>query len=268
MDADAHRKRVVAISDLHCGHEFGLTPPGWQYPLDDEDDHRFKAAKFQRALWDFYANTIDALKPIDILLVLGDAIDGKGDKKGGTEQLELDRRKQCNIAAKCINYAKADKVRMVYGTPYHVGKGEDWEAVLAEKVCNASVQSHGFFEVNGKIIDVKHKVGGSSIPHGRHTALARAKLWNMIWYHEHERQPNANYLLRGHVHFVAASAGVDWFAGTIPALAYYTAFGARECEGTVHVGLVKIDIPDDGRFVWPDYILAKFKEQQALVESL
>ncbi|MFV0422206.1 hypothetical protein [Oleidesulfovibrio sp.] len=31
-------KRIVILSDLHCGHLAGLTPPGWQLPPRGEAD--------------------------------------------------------------------------------------------------------------------------------------------------------------------------------------------------------------------------------------
>ncbi len=244
-----------------------MTPPAWQYK---EDGHPriAKAAKFQKALWDFGTQALDALKPIDILIVDGDAIDGKGDKSGGVEQITTDRLEQCEMAAEFINYAEAKQVRLLYGTRYHVGRDEDFEQVLVDKINgDVSIQGHGFFNVNNCIMDVKHKIGSSSIPHGRHTALARARLWNVLWNQEHERQPKANILQRGHVHYIAGCFGADWLAMTLPALSYGTSFGVRECEGIVEIGVTKIDIFPDGRYSW-NYTLADFPEMKAPVESL
>lgn len=259
-------KRIVVISDLHSGHEFGLTPPAWQYK---EDGHLriTKAAKFQRALWGFGTEALDLLKPIDILIVDGDAIDGKGDKSGGVELITTDRLEQCEMAAEFINYAEAKQVRLLYGTRYHVGKDEDFEQVLVDKINgDVSIQGHGFFNVNGCNLDVKHKVGGSTVPHGRATAISRAHLWNIMWA-ERKRQPRADIILRGHVHYAAFAGGTDWLGAILPAMSYGTSFGIRECEGIVDVGMAKFDIFPSGRYTW-NYILADFPEMKALVESL
>jgi hypothetical protein len=269
MDEEHPRefKRVVTISDLHCGHEFGLTPPAWQY---QEDGHPriAKAAKFQKALWGFATEAIDSLKPIDILIVNGDAIDGKGDKSGGVEQITTDRLEQCEMAAEFINYAEAKQVRLLYGTRYHVGKDEDFEQVLVDKVRgDVSIQGHFFGRVYDTTLDVKHKVGSSGIPHGRHTALAKARLWNVIWNSEHERQPKADIIQRAHVHYVAFAGGAHWLGMTNPPLSYGTSYGIRECEGMVDVGITKVDIYPGGRYAW-NYVLAQFPEMKALVEYL
>lgn len=264
-DEHPRRKRVVTISDLHCGHEFGLTPPAWQYK-NDGHPRIAKAAKFQRALWSFATEALDDLKPIDVLICNGDAIDGKGDKSGGIEQITTDRLEQCEMAAEFINYAEAKQVRLLYGTRYHVGKDEDFEQVLAERV-NGSIQGHGFFDVNGCIFDVKHKVGSSSIPHGRMTALARARLWNTVWSQEHERQPKANIIQRSHVHYFNYAGGRDWLAMTVPALSYGTSYGIRECEGIVDIGMIVVDIDKAGGWRW-NPLLAEFNLMKAPVEFL
>ena len=72
-------KRVVVISEEHCGHLAGLTPPQWQVAYKPKSDtKRNKWAKLQRDLWGFYEKTIEELQPIDILINNGDAIDGRG----------------------------------------------------------------------------------------------------------------------------------------------------------------------------------------------
>ncbi len=259
-------KRIVVIGDTHCGHEFGLTPPAWQYRQDGHP-RIAKAAKFQRALWKFAVEALEDLKPIDILIVNGDAIDGKGEKSGGVEQITTDRLEQCEMAAEYINLAQAKQVRILHGTRYHVGKDEDFEQVICDKVSgNVSIQGHGFFDVNGCILDVKHKVGGSSVPHGRHTAIARAHLWNQLWA-AHGRQPQANILLRSHDHYFVYAGGPGWVGIVCPALSYGTSFGIRECEGIVNVGLLNIDIDNAGGWKW-EPTLAEFKGLEAGVESL
>ncbi len=77
-------KRLVIISDLHCGHRAGLTPPDWQSDFrKNSKTQRNKFAELQRELWQFYADTINDLRPVDVLVVNGDAIDGKGSLSGG-----------------------------------------------------------------------------------------------------------------------------------------------------------------------------------------
>jgi hypothetical protein len=115
-------KKVVLISDLHCGHRAGLTPPSKQYRIGTGDTERDNFALLQSGIWDFMIGEIKELGKVDVLICNGDAIDGKGERSGGTELLEADRTKQADMAAECLSMFKAKKIFMTYGTPYHVGK--------------------------------------------------------------------------------------------------------------------------------------------------
>jgi hypothetical protein len=190
------------------------------------------------------------LKPIDILVVNGDAVEGKGKKSGGNELIHPDRFKQAKIAAEAIQFCDAKTIRLIRGTPYHTGSNEDFEnAVRLElQLPENAIEDHAWFDINGVIFSIRHFVGSSTIPHGRFTPLARAKLWNTIWHAEHDLQPDARFIIRSHVHYcVGCYEGDRWEAFTTPALqAAATKYGALRCEGLVHWGFVYMDIFDDG----------------------
>lgn len=209
------------------------------------------------------------MQPIDVLSVGGDAIDGKGERSGGVEQLTADRVEQCDMAAVAIDRAKARQVRLHHGTRYHVGREENFEELLQEKIScrDARIQGHGFYDVNGCIIDVKHKTGSSSVPHGRMTSLARAHLWNVVWAESGGRQPVANIIARSHVHSFQFCGGESWLAFTVPALCYGSSYGIRECEGVVDIGIICVDIDSKGAWSWRP-ILASFQGMKAAIESL
>jgi hypothetical protein len=237
-------KRVLTVGDLHSGHRVGLTPP--EFDFAEENDRWYR---IRREMWKAYTRAIDAIKPIDIMIVNGDAIDGKGFRSGGTELITTDRRFQCTMAKSAILYAEADVIKMTYGTAYHTGQSEDWEKVLADEL-GASIGSHEWFNINGTVFDCKHKIGSSSIPHGRGTPLAKDRFWNLIWT-EFGEQPKADVVIRSHVHYFNYIGEDHWLAMTLPALqGQGSKFGARICSGTVHFGIVWFDCFDNGSFAW------------------
>lgn len=256
-------KRMVIAADTHAGHEYGLTPPGF-FRSDGTS-----AGQFERELWEFYTATLDSLKPIYLFVCNGDLIEGKGERSGGVELITPDRHEQVRMACEAVRYAQAEHVRLYYGTRYHVGKEEDFEETAVDILqgSDVTIQGHGFFNVNGCGIDIKHKVGSSAIPHGRHTAIARARLWNVVWNAERGRQPLADILIRSHVHYFDYAGGPSWLGITTPALTYKSHFGVRECEGVVDVGLLVFDFDDDGGYTWRP-ILADFAELKVRPESL
>jgi len=216
-----------------------LTPPGRNI---DSKFYEYTS----RILWDWYAKTIDELQPIDLTICNGDAIDGKGERDGGIDQITTDRLEQCAIAEEAIRYTKAKKYILIRGTKYHVGKDENWEDVLADRL-GAVVGNHLWIEHGGIIIDCKHRVSSSIIPHGRHTAPAREALWNTL-HHEKGLQPNANILIRSHVHYYVHSGDAGKYVVTTPCLQVGSDYGDRICTGTIDLGFLVIDIDDQGGY--------------------
>lgn len=241
----AKKKRVAVIADLHCGHRAGLTTKPYHRPHSKDKFH-----KLQIELWNLYTSKIDAIKPIDILIVNADCIDGRGERSGSRELIVTDRRKQVQMAVECIEYVEAKHIVMTYGTGYHVGRTEDWEEDIADAVKADKIGAHEFINVNGLIFDVKHKVGSSTIPHGRHTPIAKEKLWNIMWA-EKQNQPRSDVIIRSHVHYFDFCGDARWLGMTTPALqGLGTMYGTRECSGTVDWGFVWFDVYSKENYTW------------------
>jgi hypothetical protein len=272
MNKPQRSKRVAVLADFHSGHEFGLTPPAWWNRRRTNQARVSKAGDFQRKLWAFYSKSIDTLKPIHILIVNGDSIEGKGERSGGMELITSDRNEQVRMAREAIEYAEAPIVRLTYGTRYHTGRDEDFEAALKDQLaasgkCKAEIHGHDFLNVNGVNLDIKHKVGSSSVPYGRTTAISKDRVWNVIWNSEHERQPKADILIRSHVHYHTFAGSSSWLGVTTPALTYNSAFGIRECAGLVDVGFMVFDFDENGGYSWRA-ILADFDKLKVQPTSL
>jgi len=249
-------KRVVVIADLHCGHRVGLTPPKYQSAVCGE-----KYYKVQVERWNQYAEIINKLKPIDVLLVNGDCIDGRGERSGGVELIAVSRMKQVDMAIDCINECGAGKIIMTRGTPYHTGYTEDFEDLIFKGVGALKIGEHEWPEVNGLIFDMKHKIGNTSVPHTKGTSINRDRLWNIIWA-EKDMQPKAQVMIRSHVHWFAYTGDMDCLCIYTPALqGMGSKFGARECSGTVQWGLVVFDIQKDGSYAWYPKIASGLSEK-------
>lgn len=249
-------KKIIVIGDMHCGHVAGLTPPQFQIgKYEDSSTKRDKWSDLEKELWIKFVNLIEKYKPFDLGFDLGDMIDGKDSRWGGTGLITSDRNEQADMASHIHNLIRdASNPGFewigVYGTKYHTSDegGEDWETIVAERSNFKKIGSHEWVDVNGCIFDLKHKVSSSSIPHGRHTPVAKEKLWNTLWAKE-DYAPEANVILRGHVHYATYCGAPGWVAMTIPALqGMGTKFGSRYCSGLVHWGITIFKVEDDGRF--------------------
>lgn len=256
-------KRVVIISDLHCGHKVGLTPPEFdaRYPKENRE---YALMRQRRGMWNFYKDEIEKLKPIDALIVNGDSIDGKGKRSGGTEHITVDRNQQVEMAATAILVAESPVVLMSYGTPYHTGADEDWEDAVARDIDAEKIGGHDYLDVNGLMMGYRHHVGSSSIPHGRYTQLAKQRMWDVFWA-EYKEYPKSDVIIRSHVHYYAFCGGFGWTGFITPALqGYGSKFGTRKCNGTVDFGFIHLDVKSREEWGWKEHI-KKFRINSGVV---
>jgi len=262
-----NKKRVVVISDLHSGHQVGLTPPSWHdAPSKTAEPGRIKLAEFRQKSYALFHRAIAALKPIDVLLVNADCIDGRGEKSGGTELLTSDRDRQCDMAVEIIKSVGAKRIVMTYGTGYHCGCLEDFEDRIAKDVKAEKIGGHEWVDVNGVVFDIKHKVGASSVPHGRFTPIARERIWNILWS-EREESPKSNIFIRSHVHYHGFCGGEDWLAMSTPALqGPGSKYGTRQCSGTVDFGFVHFDVNPSGSYSWEAHIVKMLDTKDMLIK--
>ncbi len=239
-------KRVLALGDFHSGHEVGLTPTKWD-PGARNTPKRFK---MRQSIWKWFQVETKSLKP-DIMIVNGDCIDGKGQASKASELIYTDRLSQVGMAVDIIKGIPGKpKIYMSYGTAYHTGKGEDWEDIVADKVGAVTIGGEDEISVLGTIINYKHHLGRSGIPHGRTSAVLRDALWNQLWAARGEYE-RADILIRSHVHYHGFAGDTDLLALTLPALqGYGTKFGTRRVTGTVDVGFVVFDIYGPNDYLW------------------
>ena len=250
-------KRMLVLSDMHCGHVCGLTHPDFNISYSDESSdnerlhrsRRIRQTKQRRTLWKWCADRIDAFRPFDVVLHNGDAIEGTGHRSGGTELLCTDRDEQVSMAQAVLDFVSKGSadIYMTYGTGYHTGTEEDWEDVLAREVKAKKIEGEAHFDVNGIQIAAKHKIGGSKSPASRYTALSNSQIRQTLWALRGQ-QPEANIIIRSHVHRCLAvmEPGTHSLAFTTPALeGLGSKYGIRQVDGLpVEFGIVVLDLLD------------------------
>ena len=258
-------KRILVMADNHSGHQTGLTPPDYWLPVvaKPKSDSARRANKFaalQREVWRWYTDTIKSLGKIDYVFHLGDNIDGRGEKSGGTELLTMDINRQIEMAAVCLQATGCKDIFMVYGTPYHVAPGySDMEDAIAKEVKARKIGSREKIRVLNTVFDLRHKVGKSSIPHGQGTLLEKQRLWDLVW-EARGIQERANVYLRGHIHDYKGVIDSDYLVLSCPGLEWSTKYGSREVDGIVSIGLIDFTVDEEG-YTWRSHI-ASLAEQR------
>lgn len=237
-------KKVLAIGDLHCGSMVGLTHPNWIF----KKERNREVYNLQCEMWDKYCESLDEIGKVDVLLVNGDIIDGKGVKAGGTEQITVDMLEQTEMAIACIEQIKFKNAIFTYGTPYHTASksGEDFDKIVA-KHFNSEIFDETNFEVDKVLFNARHKVGSSSSPYNRAQPVGRHRLWESL-SSLRTKDEIPQIFLRSHVHYFSGCEEKDWRAFTLPALqASATKFGARECVGLTDWGMI-VFLVENGQY--------------------
>lgn len=231
-------KRIIIISDTHCGHIHGLTPPAYRTQYNDS------AFNFQTKSWNWFQNMVNIWKPFDMLIANGDLIDGRGEKSGGTELITSDRMLQAQMAAEVINEINAEKVLIIRGTDYHTGQAEQFENRLGDLTGAEEVSDRMRFLVNGNLFDVRHHVGNTTVPWSDLTApMKELILYNL------ERREDINLMIRSHIHkFTMGSTAVNQMVVTTPGLQGNSRHGIKKCVGRTDYGIIIVEIDQDGTF--------------------
>jgi len=236
--------RGILAGDFHCGSFVGLTPPQYQINGDNKDTERYY--RFQKESWNWFSNKIEQYKPFDFGIWNGDLIDGHQDKAGGIELMYPDMRIQTNIATDIIEYVNPRHNFITKGTPYHVGKSEDWETIIADNI-GAKIGGEIDLNIAGVVINAKHKVGSSSLIHGRATPALRNRISEEIWQ-EMDGRPRINLYIRNHVHYYLYIIDARGHVLILPALQGAISKFGRECEKPIDYGFAIMDIYEDKTF--------------------
>lgn len=117
-------RKVVVVSDLHCGSVYGLLPPDFVTLEGNE----VRQNLVQRWLWSCWEDATLRWLPAFVgkdpwcLIVNGDAIEGV--HHGGREIISPDTADHVNAAEACLSSLGATKAYLTEGTECHVGTRE------------------------------------------------------------------------------------------------------------------------------------------------
>ncbi|MFH1118614.1 MAG: hypothetical protein V1775_02240 [Bacteroidota bacterium] len=254
--------RILSISDLHCGNIAGITPD--EFNPNSEVGHKMHL--YRKTLYHWVQGEIERLKPIDLCVVNGDAIDGKGEKSGGNEQITTDRTVQIDMAIDFCKWIDAEKYLFTYGTGYHVGQEEDWENRIAKEF-NTLPEATAVYNANGLLMKWRHHTGNASAYAARSGSLMRNQVNDILWSVGGEEE-RGDVLIYSHVHYFLAV--FDRFGAVFasPALQGWggSQLGARKMGGIVDYGFLHFDVFSKDNWTWKNHkLLQTSKLRQGLL---
>lgn len=168
-------RTIGLLGDIHCGSHYGL------WPIEDlpggRAGNKFKNLKY---LHYCFTELVNDWPELDLLVLMGDLIDGKQRKSSCTGIFTANLGEQVDAAIKVVEplAAKAKSIIRVHGTPYHedfdnaLGKfDEHYDIILAKQVFD--------IDIDGQILNIAHHPsGGTTLYTG--TGADRESLWSSI----------------------------------------------------------------------------------------
>ncbi len=283
-----HKRRIlVALSDIHSGHNLGLLNPSTALQRENEagalTDYRPTSTPFQEYLWKLYQENLKSVTDLagkDEIVVIHN-----GDATQGTKYPDawVSPRESDQIAIACANLRpwldlpNVTKLRMIKGTSSHVMGDGSSEILIAQQLAaeypkkSTSALYHGLFSIDGFTVDAAH--------HGPAVGMRQWTQGNQLRYYLksiiNESAENgftmANLTLRSHYHtpcieVVSWQKRSYWIAVT-PSYCGLAAHGiqATRSELKISNGLFAFEIID-GKLVetYPFYSTLDIRTKETL----
>jgi hypothetical protein len=264
---------TLGITDLHCGSDYALIPPGWRRPKLNKSetetlgpirsDNIMSWRDASSSFWNAVMH--DALKEIpkcSSCFILGDCIEGAQHKSGGSQLVTTDIGSQVDLAEEVLKpilkKAGYPRVYGVHGTAYHVtqsGGRENDEEVYNRLPNIAAVGDKLAVFRHGTTWLLQHHIGRSCTPYGKQTALSKNIINNTL-AEAAGKEHDADILLFGHVHYCVAAGypmSNKW-AYTLPCLKLPGESYGRRFNDFYDVGFMLFSQEKEGSFAVPHRI--------------
>lgn len=250
---------LVCIGDLHVGSENAICP----CPFKRMDGSTHDGNRQQKALYAAYEGLTKEWAKPDILVVNGDAIEGRARKESGVPCWTVNLTDQLRAAAELVKMWGAGVILVLDGTGYHVdadGCGS-LENQLARDVGAKKIGRGEAYSAN----EVFYKVGGLTFHFAHHlafgsgwfltTPLAKEMvLAKLNASHKHK----SDVEVRSHCHYFAGVEFTGQKAYLLPCWQLQTRYAFRKSAWLVpDIGAVRFKVSNgqlttEKRFFRPD----------------
>lgn len=164
-------KRTIAlVGDLHCGSALAVCPPRFLSQYDFE----IHASEGQRQIWDSWLKFCDICNhfKVDMIIVLGDILDGSNRKRPGKWRILTDLDDQKEVAIATLqhlvnpNQNGRRKLMALSGSDYHTSQDVNCERDIIKKVFGGEhFGGLGTIDIIGtnRSINIRHEMTSAQI---------------------------------------------------------------------------------------------------------
>lgn len=254
---DKNNIKILAIADFHIGSTTAILHPK-AVSYDGEIFSQQPQNEMQRWLWKNYLNDITTIGKTDIMISLGDLVEGLQLKIGGRTLVDADVESQIRWAVEilqtAIDLAKPEYFIGVSGTAYHVRNAgtlsADFEVYNLLQKQNPKIQ---FIIGDNLIVKIGKLIYSIAHPYPI-TEYTVPPMEKLITQHAREyyleNVPKINVFLRGHCHVYnyLNYRGQGTYVITVPCQQPTSAYGRERAYLTVRrpdVGVLELQQIED-----------------------
>lgn len=129
-------KKILCVSDSHCGCHYSIMPARVDEMLLNGDIESHFPNDMQKLLFDEWKKMTKDVGKVDMVFNLGDNTEGPNHKNRGEGNWTTDIDLQATAAAQLLSMIKTKRHCIVKGSGYHVGLNNDSETLTAQKIRN------------------------------------------------------------------------------------------------------------------------------------
>lgn len=230
-------KKLLVVSDLHCGSQFALMPPVWEEQLEDTDMHiTHQCSAAQMDLYREWKKMCQKVGKVDDVVINGDLVDGPNKKSNGKGTWTNDLQTQALCAAHLILMIKAKRYHVTFGSPYHTGDNLNADALVGRILKSAGKEVKSGYEVAITYKDedssyhFAHGISVSQVFHYRSTPIAREMMSAIL----NEKQIGKyNGIIRSHCHYYCAVEYGHSFGLITPGWKMRDSYGVKKGFGII-----------------------------------
>lgn len=184
-------KKILCISDLHCGSLSGLMPKDFH---DDANNEKFVMNEVQLYLFDNWYRMCKEVGHVDYCFVVGDLVDGANYGEKGKGQSTTDIYTQAKMAVTLLKMIDTTNFIIVDGSGYHVGQEISGDMVVSDMLQADFGNPDIDFQCESVKFHIRHHESWSRDPGGRHTSARKEANVSVLQNEE------VDVFIRGHTH--------------------------------------------------------------------
>ena len=241
-------KRLLMVSDLHCGHRVGLSHPD------------FGLNKHQAKLFARWSDMCSKVGKVDGVLVCGDSSEGPNRKNNGLGCWTTDALEQIDVGVKLLKMIDADMYYTLMGSHYHIMNGNLNSDQLLARFLNGRYEPDQVIRLNQRRIHAAHKAPVGQGEDRKPNASGRL-IGNMLM----NQQANGIFdvEVRGHVHYYSHTQTIAGQVIILPGWKFRDEFIASLGTNALiaDIGWVLLEVSDDNHItITRDVYQSRFED--------